>query len=159
MANGHITVLNNSLDVWKVALYVFLKHVQSKMSKSILTCSNAFQWNFFFIFCNSAIESWCFWQICYCTILLARYFLEVLEKKETLSSSDESELGYFKFRAETELTKQAIFWPCLKMSSKFYNFVHVLLWLQPILINFTVTYINLCNTKGIFWVEYCDLAT
>ena len=94
MANGHITVLNNSLDVWKVALYVFLKHVQSKMSKSILTCSNAFQWNFFFIFCNSAIESWCFWQICYCTILLARYFLEVLEKKETLSSSDESELEF-----------------------------------------------------------------
>ena len=33
------------------------------------------------MFCNSAIESWCFWQICYCTILLARYFLEVLEKK------------------------------------------------------------------------------
>lgn len=69
----------------KVALYVFLKHVPSKMSKTILTCSNAFQWNFFFMFCNSAIKSWCFWQICYCTILLARYFLEVLEKRETLS--------------------------------------------------------------------------
>ena len=69
------------IRIKKVALYVSMKHVPSKMSKTILTCSNAFQWNFFFMFCNSAIESWCFWQICYCTILLARYFLEVLEKK------------------------------------------------------------------------------
>ena len=81
-------------------------------------------------------------------------------------TSDKSELwrfraeqGHFKFRAETKLTKEAIFWPWLKMSSKFSNFVHVLLWLQPILINFMVAYINLCKIKGIFWVEYYDLAT
>ena len=47
-----------------------------------------------------------------------------------------AEQGHFKFRAKTKLTKEAIFWPWLKMSSKFSNFVHALLWLQPILINF-----------------------
>ena len=65
--------------------------------------------------------------------------------------------GHFNFRAENELTKKTIFWSWLKMSSKFSNFVYLLLWLQPIRINFMVTYhINLCKTKGIFWVEYYD---
>ena len=79
---SHITVLNNFLDIWnqdqRKQRYIFSWNMShQKCQKVFWHAAMHFNGISFFMFCNSAIESWCFWQICYCTILLARYFLEV----------------------------------------------------------------------------------